>query len=394
MKNSIFASFLVLTLSVSALRAQTNSPTAFGNYNVITTAVPFLIISPDSRSGGMGDVGVSTSPDNNSIHWNVAKLAFLEEGHNGLSMSYTPWLSRLVPDIDLAYLSYSKQVGKRSGLGMSLRYFSLGEINLTDENGNPQGTLQPNEFAIDGGYSLQLSDALSLGVALRYIYSNLSQSAVTSTGSNTQAGQSFAADVGAYYRSREINLERGQKARYSVGLLLSNIGAKVSYSDAANSDFIPTNLRFGGTFDLLFDQYNSMAFTVEMNKLLVPTPPLRDPDTGEIIAGRDNNVDPISGIFQSFNDAPGGGQEEFREIIWNTGVEYNYDDKFFLRGGYQYEHETKGNRKYFTLGLGIKYNVFGLDFAYLIPATPTVQSPLENTLRFTLYFGLGGGEEA
>ena len=393
MKNKLLTLRLAGGALGSETLAQTNSPTAFGNYNVITTAVPFLIISPDSRSGGMGDVGVSTSPDNNSLHWNVAKLAFLENGHNGLSMSYTPWLSRLVPDIDLAYLSYAKQIGRRSGLGLSLRYFSLGEINLTDENGNPQGTLSPNEFAIDGGYSLQLSQEFSLGVALRYIYSNLAQSAVTSSGSNTQAGQSFAADVGAYYRSKEINLEKGQKARYSVGLLLSNIGAKVSYSDAANSDFLPTNLRFGGTFDLLFDKYNSMAFTVEMNKLLVPTPPVRDPDTGEIIAGQDNNVPPFEGIFQSFSDAPGGSREEFREIIWNTGVEYNYDDKFFLRGGYQYEHETKGNRKYFTLGLGIKYNVFGLDFAYLIPATPTVQSPLENTLRFTLYFGLGGGGE-
>lgn len=393
MKNKLLTLLLAGGALGSETLAQTNSPTAFGNYNVITTAVPFLIISPDSRSGGMGDVGVSTSPDNNSLHWNVAKLAFLENGHNGLSMSYTPWLSRLVPDIDLAYLSYAKQIGRRSGLGLSLRYFSLGEINLTDENGNPQGTLSPNEFAIDGGYSLQLSQEFSLGVALRYIYSNLAQSAVTSSGSNTQAGQSFAADVGAYYRSKEINLEKGQKARYSVGLLLSNIGAKVSYSDAANSDFLPTNLRFGGTFDLLFDKYNSMAFTVEMNKLLVPTPPVRDPDTGEIIAGQDNNVPPFEGIFQSFGDAPGGSREEFREIIWNTGVEYNYDNKFFLRGGYQYEHETKGNRKYFTLGLGIKYNVFGLDFAYLIPATPTVQSPLENTLRFTLYFGLGGGGE-
>lgn len=374
--------------------AQTNSPTAFGNNNVITTAVPFLIISPDSRSGGMGDVGVSTSPDNNSIHWNVAKLAFLEDNHNGLSMSYTPWLSRLVPDIDLAYLSYTRQVGKRGGMGLSLRYFSLGEIILRDENGNNQGTLSPNEFAIDGGYSIQLSNEISLGVALRYIYSNLAQSSVSSAGSNTQAGQSFAADVGSFYRSRYYNLDRGQKYRYQIGLLISNIGAKISYSDAANSDFLPTNLRFGGTFDWKFDEYNSMAFTVEMNKLLVPTPPIRDPVTDEIIAGEDNNVPPFAGIFQSFSDAPGGSQEEFREIIWNTGVEYNYDETFFLRGGYQYEHETKGNRKYFTLGLGLKYNVFGLDFAYLIPATPTVQSPLENTLRFTLYFGLGGGDNA
>lgn len=392
MRNSTYTLTVLGLLSGLCSTAQTNTTTAFGNYNVITTAVPFLLISPDSRSGGMGDVGVSTAPDNNSLHWNVAKLAFLEKGYNGLSMSYTPWLSRLVPDIDLAYLSYAKQLGKRSGYGLSLRYFSLGEIILRDANGNDQGTLSPNEFAIDGGYSIQLSKNISLGVALRYIYSNLAQSSATSAGSNTQAGQSFSADVGSYFRSPYYNLEKGQKYRYSVGVLFSNIGAKVSYSDAANSDFLPANMRLGGSVEWKFDEYNSMSFIMETNKLLVPTPPVRD-ENGEVIQGEDNDVPPFAGLFQSFGDAPGGTSEEWNEVIWNTGVEYNYNQSFFLRGGYQYEHETKGNRKYFTLGLGLQYNVFGLDFAYLIPATPTVQSPLENTLRFTLYFGLDAGDQ-
>ncbi len=372
---------LVLLALSSNLMAQTE------DYNVITTAVPFLIISPDSRSGGMGDVGVSTSADNNSIHWNVAKLAFLDDKYNGLSMSYTPWLSRLVPDIDLAYVSYHKKISDKQGLGFSLKYFSLGEINLTGEQAQSLGNLSPNEFAVDGGYALKLSENLSMGVALRYIFSNLNQASQV-TGNNTKPGQSFASDLGVYYKSRKFNLPSGQKANYALGLLVSNVGAKITYSDDANADFIPTNLRLGATYTISFDEYNSMSFTAETNKLLVPTPPIRD-DAGNIIQGKDDDVGSFAGIFQSFNDAPGGGQEELREFIWNGGAEYNYDDKFFLRGGYQYEHETKGNRKYFTLGLGLKYNVFGLDFAYLIPATPTVRSPLENTLRFTLFFGFG-----
>lgn len=302
-------------------------------------------------------------------------------------------------DIDLAYISYSYKVNDKQGLAIALRYFSLGDINLTDENGNPMGTLSPNEFALDGGYALQLSSNLSLGVALRYIYSNLNQAGQL-TGGNTKAGQSFASDVGMFFKSDDIPMAGGQKSHYALGLLMSNIGAKVSYSDDANADFLPANLRLGGTYTMEFDQYNSMAFTLEANKLLVPTPPIRERSDengngipGEIVEGKDDDVSAFAGIFQSFNDAPGGGQEEFREVIWNVGTEYNYDDKFFLRGGYQFEHETKGNRKYFTLGLGLKYNVFGLDFAYLIPATATVRSPLENTLRFTLFLGLGGGSE-
>ena len=269
----------------------------------------------------MGDVGVSTSPDNNSLHWNVAKLAFLEKGYNGLSMSYTPWLSRLVPDIDLAYLSYAKQLGKRSGYGLSLRYFSLGEIILRDANGNDQGTLSPNEFAIDGGYSIQLSENISLGVALRYIYSNLAQSSVSSSGSNTQAGQSFSADVGSYFRSPYYNLEKGQKYRYSVGLMLSNIGAKVSYSDAANSDFLPANMRLGGSVEWQFDQYNSMSFILEANKLLVPTPPIRD-ENGEVIKEKTMMSRHLQVCFNHLVmhlvDRARSGMKSFGTPVWNT----------------------------------------------------------------------------
>jgi hypothetical protein len=395
--------FIFFLASIQLVKAQ-DDVTAFGVNNVITTAVPFLTISPDSRSGGMGDVGVSTSADANSLHWNVAKLAMLEDDFNGMSLSYTPWLSRLVPDIDLAYLSYAYKLDDRQGLAFSLRYFSLGEINLTNEDGIAMGTLRPNEFAFDGGYALKLSERLSMGVALRYIYSNLNQGS-NFTGNNTRAGQSFAADVGVYYESREKNLKDGQKGQYALGLLISNVGAKLTYTDDANADFIPTNLRLGGRYTLKFDEYNAMSFIGEANKLLVPTPPIREGQRGrdsdengngipnEILAGRDDNVGVIEGMFQSFNDAPGGGQEEFNEIIWNLGVEYNYNDQFFLRAGYQHEHETKGNRKYITMGLGVQFNVFGLDFAYLIPATPTVTSPLENTLRFSLLFNFGNEQE-
>jgi long-subunit fatty acid transport protein len=399
--NKFLVSFFAMAGCASSLRAQV---TAFGEYNTITTAVPFLIISPDSRAGGMGDVGVSTSSDANNLHWNVAKLAFLDKKQNSLALSYTPWLSRLVPDIDLAYLSYQVQTGRRGGLGFSLRYFSLGEINLTDDFGNPQGTLNPNEFAFDGGYALQLSERLSLGVALRYIYSNLGQSNVSGAG-NTKAGQSFAADVGTFYTSREFNLGSGQKGSYQLGMLLSNMGAKITYSDDANADFIPTNLRLGGTFLWAFDEYNKLGLSLEANKLLVPTPPIREGDRGidsdengngipnEILAGEDDNVNFFTGMMQSFNDAPGGASEEFKEIVWNFGAEYIYDDVFRFRGGYQYESEMKGNRKYFTMGVGLKYNVFALDFAYLIPGTPTVTSPLENTLRFTLIYDFRTGTD-
>lgn len=374
---------LIGTLAVVGAQAQTS----FGDNtpNTVTTSVPFLTISPDARAGGMGDLGVATTPDANSLHWNVAKLAFLDDKFNALSLSYSPWLSRLVPDINLAYVSYAAKVNERQAVAFSLRYFALGDINFTDESGNAQGTFSPNEFAFDGGYALKLSDRFSLGVALRYIFSNLTQGQVVA-GLQTKPGQSFASDVGFYYDGREFNMDGGNRGDWAVGLAITNVGAKIAYSESGQADFIPANLRLGGQFTMMFDQYNKVNFIAETNKLLVPTPPQRDPQTGEIIAGKDDDVGFFSGIFQSFNDAPGGSAEELREFIWQGGVEYWYDDKFAFRGGYHHEHELKGNRKYFTVGLGLKYSVFGLDFSYLIPANATVRSPLENTLRFSLLF--------
>jgi len=372
---------------------------AFGDqdvYNTITTAVPFLRISPDSRAGGMGDVGVSTTPDGNSIHWNAAKLAFLEEGQ-GLSVSYTPWLSRLVPDINLAYLSYYHTLGRRSAIGVSMRYFSLGDITFTDDQGNNIGQFNPNEFAIDAAYSLKLSRNLSAGVALRYIYSNLTGGQFVQ-GFQSRPGQSVAADIGLYYRSEEFDAG-DMDARWTWGISMTNLGSKISYTESGEADFIPTNLGVGTGMLFEVDQYNSFSVHLEFNKLLVPTPPLYardstgqfilDPEGNPVIeAGKDPDVPPVQGVFQSFGDAPGGFQEELNEIQISFGAEYWYNKQFAVRAGYFYEAQQKGGRQYFTLGAGIKYNVFGLDFAYLIPATSTVRSPLENTLRFTLFFDL------
>lgn len=395
MKRSLYPALLACFVGTGAAYGQTSLGDNLDSYlkdylNPVTTAVPFLTISPDARAGGMGDVGVATTPDANAMHWNIGKLAFLDEKYNGLSLSYTPWLSRLVPDINLAYMSYAFKLNERQAVGMSLRYFSLGDINFTNEDGVAQGTFSPNEFAIDGGYSLKLGEQFSLGVALRYIYSNLTQGQVVA-GLQTKAGQSFASDVGFYYKGREFNLERGTKADWSAGLAVTNVGGKIAYTESGQADFIPANLRLGGTFSFLFDQYNKITLIGEASKLLVPTPPVRDTD-GNIIAGKDDDVGFFSGIFQSFNDAPGGFNEEIKEVIWQAGAEYWYDDKFAFRGGYHHEHQNKGNRKYFTVGVGLKYNVFGLDFAYLIPANATVRSPLENTLRFTLFFDFGGSD--
>ncbi len=359
----------------------------FDELRVINTAVPFLTISPDARAGGMGDAGVAASPDGNAIYWNAAKLAFLEDGTLGGSISYTPWLSRLVPDIDLAFLSGYGKIGKNQGLAFSLRYFSLGEINYTDDQGTAQGTFSPYEFAFTGAYALKLSEQWSTGVGLRFIWSDLTQGQPVN-GVNTNPGSSVAADVGVYYQGRQFNIDRGQKGQFSAGMNISNVGAKISYSESGQEDFLPANLRLGGAFNWQFDKYNAVTFLLDFNKLLVPTPPVRNESTGEVEFGKDDDVPVLTGIIQSFADAPGGWKEELQEINTNIGIEYWYDQTFALRGGFQYEHPNKGNRRYFTLGLGIKYNVFGLDFAYLIPADQSVRSPLENTLRFTLFFDL------
>ncbi len=366
-----------------------------GTINTITTAVPFLLIAPDSRAGGMGDVGAATTPDANSIHWNPAKLAFIEDDI-GFSVSYTPWLRALVNDINLAYLSAYKKLKDDQTIAMSLLYFSLGNITFTDIYGNTTGQFNPNEFAIDAAYSRKLGEDFSGGLALRYIYSNLTGGYGVSN-TTSHAGTSVAADISVYYK-HEIQIS-GKKTMWSSGADISNIGAKMSYTNTGTQDFIPTNLRIGSALTTDLDEYNRFTFTLDANKLLVPTPPvyLRNVSGGDsldangnqiILAGKDPNVGVPTGMIQSFSDAPGGATEQWREWTWSAGLEYWYDKQFAIRAGYFHEAATKGNRQYFTVGAGLKYNVFGLDFAYLIPTQQ--RNPLENTLRFTLIFDFAG----
>jgi len=363
-----------------------------GRVNTITTAVPFLLICPDSRSGAMGEVGAATPADGNSIHWNLAKLAFAEK-KSGATINVTPWLKQLVPDIYLYYISGYSKISKTQAIGASLRYFSLGNITFTDIVGNTTGQFRPNEFALDLAYSQKLSQTFSAGLAVRYIRSNLTGNYTLSNGQATKAGTSTAVDLGFYYNSKKFDLN-GKKAIATAGLVFSNIGSKVSYS--VQRDFIPMNLRLGAGLKMIIDEYNTFGFYGDINKLLVPTPPIYLKDsrgndsinssTQEkiITAGKDPNVGIAKGILQSFNDAPGGSSEELKEINYSIGFEYWYAKTFAVRAGYFNEAKTKGNRKFFTAGIGLRYNVFGLDMAYLIPITQ--RNPLQNTLRFTLTF--------
>ena len=359
--------------------------------NTITTSVPFLIISPDAKAGGMGDVGVASTPDAMSMHWNPAKYAFVKNDV-GFSVCYTPWLKSLVPDINLSYLTGYKRLDENQVLGFSLRYFTLGEINFTDANNTPLGSFNPNEFSLDGGYALKLSPRFSTGVALRYVYSNLTGGQQVGTLA-TKPAHTVAGDISGYY-IKEVRMA-GKKMDWATGINISNIGAKVSYTETVDKDFIPTNLRVGSSLATALDEYNQVSFEFNINKLLVPTPPMYN-DDGEIISGLDPDVSVISGIAQSFYDAP-YNDREVRELIYSTGVEYWYDKQFAVRTGYFYEHPTKGDRQFFTLGAGVRYNVFGLDFSYLIPVQGRDEvnavNPLSNTLRFALTFDFSALEQ-
>ncbi len=379
----VFAIFLGTSqIALSQTSSQSN---LLGQINTITTAVPFLGISPEARAGGMGDIGVSTSADVNSIHWNPAKLAFNEK-KSGFAVSYTPWLKALVNDMFIAYVSgYSKLKGKQA-IGGSLRYFSLGNITFTDNNGNTIRDFKPNEFALDIAYSRKLSDNFSGGMALRYIHSNLTGGTAVE-GTDSKAGNSVAADVSGFYE-KEVEIG-GMDALVTAGVNISNIGSKISYTETGTKNFIPTNLRIGPGLKLKLNEYNDLSFGLDFNKLLVPTPPIYTQDSTNssnsvILFGKDPDVGIAEGIFQSFSDAPGGAKEELREVNIGFGMEYWYDKQFAFRAGYFFEDKTKGNRKYFTLGAGLRYNVFGLDLAYLIPTDQ--RNPLENTLHFTLTF--------
>lgn len=365
--------------------------------NAITTAVPFLLIAPDSRAGAMGDVGVATSPDANSQHWNPAKYPFIESDM-GFAINYSPWLSQLVDDINLAYLSGYYRVNNISAISGSLRYFTLGSIQFTDRMGGDLGTYKPNEFAIDATYSRKLAENFSGAVSLRYIRSDLTNGQYV-LGAQTESGQSVATDVAVYYQ-KELEILK-TKTLLAFGANISNMGARISYSETLERDYIPTNLRFGPSLTFELDKYNKLMVAVDINKLLVPSPPVYARDSSgayiplgngqyEIESGMDPTRGVVNALYTSFYDAPSGFAEEMREFYVGAGAEYIYDEKFFLRGGYFWEHATKGNRKYFTLGLGFKYNVFAIDLSYLIPTTQ--RHPLEHTLRFSLLFNFNQSE--
>jgi hypothetical protein len=378
MKKKTIVIFIFLT--ALACNSELFSQNA-GELNAIQTVVPFLTIAPDSRAGGMGDAGVATTPDVYSMHWNPAKFAFIE-GNGGVGISYSPWLRNLVPDINIAYLTGYKRLDSKQVLSASLLYSSLGDVPFTDDFGNLERTFNPNEFALDAAYSRLFSEKFSGGIAFRFIYSNLTGGSYAG-GEATKPGTSFAADISGYYQNKISFL--GKDALLGFGLNFSNIGTKMSYSDAQTSDFIPMNMRLGTAFTVNFDTYNKLTATIDINKLLVPTSPRyssTNPDS--IIAGKDPNVAVPVAIFQSFFDAPGGFKEEFHELTFSYGLEYWYNNQFAIRGGYFHENETKGNRKYFTAGAGFRLKIFTLDFSYLMPLAQN--HPLARTLRFSIAF--------
>lgn len=376
--------FLVMFFShlVQAQVVQPGTQTNGSQSNNVLTAVPFLLITPDARGGSMGEAGVAVNPDANSMAINPSKLAFLDRPY-GFSASYSPWLKSLVPDINLAYISGFYKLNDVSAIGSSMRYFSLGQIQLTDEGQQDLGIYSPNEFAFDATYSRRFGDEFSLGTTLRFIYSNLT-SGQFSAGQQTKPGTGFGVDVSGYYRKPTVMFNKD--AIFSMGANLSNIGTKIGYVDGGTKYFLPTNLKVGAASTFIIDDYNQFTFALDFNKLLVPTQPIRD-SNGNITSGKDPDRSVPAGIFGSFSDAPGGFSEELKEVSVAAGIEYWYDQQFALRAGYFYETPEKGDRRYFTLGAGLKYSIFNIDFAYLL-ANPQ-KSPLANTLRFSLLFNFG-----
>ncbi|WP_412986369.1 type IX secretion system outer membrane channel protein PorV [Pontimicrobium sp. IMCC45349] len=408
----------ILALITIGFFAKVNAQTATevipysNDSRVITTGVPFLLIASDARAAGMGDIGVATSVDAYSQQWNPAKYAF-SETKSGIGVSYTPYLSKLVNDIFLGNVTYFNRINERSAFAASFKYFSLGEIEIVQDEFSTPLLESPNELTIDASYSLRLADQFSMAVALRYLRSDLRIQAVDQ---NASAAGSFGVDIAGFYQSEE-EAYNDFNGRWRAGFAIQNLGPKIKYDDAGRENFLPTNLRLGGGFDFIFDDYNRVNVTAEVTKLLVPTPPIlgverefndlngngtfdpsdENPETiisetdDVIIEGQSTDVSFISGVFQSFGDAPGGFSEELKEFTWALGAEYLYQDSFAFRAGYFNESEEKGARKFFALGAGFKYTTINIDLSYLFSASK-VQSPLENTLRFSLTFNFGDGE--
>ena len=348
--------------------------------NAVTSAVAFLRITPDARGGSMGDVGIATSADANSMHYNTSKIAFADKNLS-VSATYTPWMRALgLNDVYIAYLAGYKKIDDNQGLGFGLRFFSLGNIDFTNSAGESLGSGNPNEFELTGGYSRKLSEKLSVGLAGKFIYSNLASNQQVD-GVQIKPGKAGAADFSMTYKSPIVK----KKSDYTIGMSLQNIGSKITYTNSVNKEYIPANFGLGLAYHTKLDEFNELTFSADLNKLMVPTPerPCTDEDADGICDYKQFSV--ARSLGKSWSDAPGGFSEEMKEFTYGIGAEYWYDQQFAVRAGYFYEHYSKGNRKYFTVGLGVKYNIFGLNFSYLVPTT-NQRNPLDNTLRFSLIF--------
>ena len=380
----------ILNMAMSSTNAQ-NSSNLLGQYNTITTAVPFMRISPDARSGAMGDVGIAISPDANSQFWNMSKLA-MSNKDAGFSMTYTPWLKDLVPDIFLAYIAgyakFGEKENKNQAISFSMRYFSLGDINYTTIDAQQAGTGKPREFSLDLGYSRKLSENLSIGLSGKYIHSNIINGAGNSNGVTYKPGNAAAVDFGLFYTKPLKTNDDIEGSSINAGLVISNIGNKISYS-GNRKDFIPTNLGIGAAYNYQVDEFNKLTIALDVNKLLVPSPQLTEDSLGNVTQTYPFDKSLMSGMLGSFSDAPGGGKEELQEVMLSIGAEYSYQNQFFARAGYFYESKYKGDRRFLTVGVGVKYNVFGLNIAYLVPSGSGInRNPLSNTLRFSLLFDI------
>lgn len=386
MRKIVLTISILLSITTSNLLAQPGITTDgtkeidVSGLNSLRVSLPFLSIAPDTRAGGLGDVGGASDPDANSQHWNAAKYPFIKDKRYGVSFTYTPWLKNLDNSIGLSYLAGYFRVDDMQAISASLRYFTMGEIIFTDHQGNQVKNYNPHEFAIDLGYSRRFSEKIGGGLAFRFVRSALT-GGYSNDNTNTTAGHAYAADLCFFYQT-PVNIG-SNGSEYALGVTISNLGSKLSYSDDRMAEFIPANLRVANRMTMNLDEYNSVSVNLDLNKLLVPTPGRYNSRGDTLIAGYNSDVPVMKGVFQSFYDAPGGFKEEMKEIMCGLGVEYWYAKQFAVRAGYHYQHADKGPNKYFTVGAGLRYNIMSLDFSYLIPTIGN-NSPLANTVRISL----------